>query len=280
VSEQKEKTYKTEWTFDFDKVGESINRWLGSVTDDVEVKTGHYAEPVGAATSARVEIGLSLGTTTIKASESGNLFDADVEYAGTLDFNVSGETEKSIKLHQSRSASEFMKPVKEAIHAFANRSDLRWDIGISPNIPVDLSVDGGVGPATLDLSGLQLTNLKIGGSVGELHVTLPATGNRYDARIEGGVGHTHVTFEDGAVVHLRVEGGVGEVDIRLPANAPARVKMNGGIGGANLPPTFKRISDGSDFITTTGVWETDNFTSAITRIEIEFNGGVGSLKVQ
>jgi len=280
MSEQKPKSYKTEWTFSFEEAGQRFNRWLGSISGDEEVKTARFQEPVGAAASARVELGLSLGAAVVKAlSGPGNLIEAEVKYVGEIEFSAAGEPEKRISLRQKWQGSEIARPVKEAVSAFAKRSELRWEVGLTPTIPLSLDIDAGVGPASLDLTGLQLTSLKVDSGVGEIRVTLPATGKRYDAVIHSGVGHTVITIAEGAAVKVHVSGGLGGVDVRLPAGAAARIEADGGIGSVSVPSSFRRISGENDFISQSGVWETAGFAIAAAQIVIDYDGGVGSLKV-
>ncbi|MBI5667139.1 MAG: hypothetical protein HZC41_03955 [Chloroflexi bacterium] len=281
MSEQnpQDKKYVTEWSFSFDKLGESINRLLGSVgVSEAEVKQASYTEPVGGAIAARIKLGPAVGQISVNAlAASDNLFEAEVSYVGEIEYSVTGDAEKTIRLGQK--TGPIGSQVKAVLNQVANRDDLYLKVGISPNVPVKLDLDGGVGVSRLDLSGLRLTEVEIDGGVGETFLTLPAGDSRYVAKIDGGVGATHVTIADGAALNLRLEGGVGGIDIHVPANAAVRVEAEGGVGGVSVPGHFNRVRGGDGFIGMNGVWETTGFNLAATQIYIHFSGGVGGLKI-
>jgi hypothetical protein len=282
MDEQKsKKSYKTEWSFSFDKIGDSINNLLGSVKiSDEEVKTKQINEPLAGATEAFIRLGLSVGTVTVKASDKpGTLFEADLTYLGELDYKASGDSSKTIELKHKQAEGVSLQPVKDALHRFVNREDLRWLIGISPEVPVKLKLSGGVGKTLIDLSGLKLGGVELDGGVGEVQLTLPAAKDSYVAEIDGGVGGMHVSIADGAALKLKIDGGVGGVSVHLPEKAAARVEIDGGLGGVDLPKRFKKVKGGDDFITKSGVWETEGYALAAQQIYIHFDGGVGGFKV-
>ena len=65
MGEQKSKQ-TVEWSFSFGAVGDSINDTLKQLGVDAEVKTSHFSEPVGGATSARVRLDLSTGKMVVR----------------------------------------------------------------------------------------------------------------------------------------------------------------------------------------------------------------------
>lgn len=275
MSEQKPR--KVEWTFSFDQIGQSVSRWLSSVgVGDQEVKTASFSEPVGMAAAAAIELDLSVGEVTVKPLPVGsaNLFEAEVKYTGEIEFTVSGETEKHLKLGQKMpaNAAAVVGPLKDVLNKVVNGPELHWMIGISPDVPVKLDIDDGVGRSRLDLTGLKLESLKVDNGVGETTLVLPSVERHYEAEIDGGIGHVHVTISEGAALHLKIEAGVGGVTIVLPTGAAARIEVERGLGGTSLPPHF--VERGS------GLWETPDFNSATRQITIEYEGGVGGLKVQ
>jgi hypothetical protein len=278
ADEQKPKQV-VEWSFSFDKVGESLNKALGKLSGDEEVKSERFSVPVEGTRSARVQLSLSVGMATVQAlNGSDNLIQADVKYTGEMEFTTSGEAEKTVKLAQKRVVS-VVEPIRDAIAKFSNRDDLRWDVGLSPEVALDLDIDGGVGQNTLDLTGLRLTAFRMDGGVGETRLTLPATSAAYNADLNGGVGGTTITVADGAAVRLRIKGGVGGVTLHLPEGAAARIELNGGLGGANFAPRFTRTKGGDDFISKSGTWETAGYSLAAQQVYVQFEGGVGGLKV-
>ena len=186
---------------------------------------------------------------------------------------MTGETEKTVSLSQRADTPSF---TSFPFFLSSADQDLHWNVGLSPDVPLDLGLHGGVGQASLDLADLQLSSLSLDIGVGEIDVILPGMDAVYPATIHGGVGETTVTVTEGASVILDVDGGVGGVTIDVPDGADLHVEANGGLGGNTLPNSLARLS-GSD---NDGVWETANFSDAAHPITIHYNGGIGGLTVR
>jgi len=131
--------------------------------------SNHYVEPTGSAITAHITISPGISKMTVSAQpDSTNLFDADVTYRGTLTFNHTGDTSKTITLKQDNDNNGF-----DFFNPFGANQPLIWNIRLSPSVPLDLSVNSGVGNTFLDLGQLKLTNLNILSGVGSVTVTLP-----------------------------------------------------------------------------------------------------------
>ncbi|NWF67629.1 MAG: hypothetical protein HXY40_00945 [Chloroflexi bacterium] len=297
------KRFEVEWTFDFEKVGDRIKRSLEGIVGEVEAKTDHYSAPADSASMARVELYPSVGTTTIKTqSEMANAFEADITYVGEIEFSASGDDIKHIKLAQKTSLEAIGQSIKRGLGAVVKGGqDLKWDIRLSETLPLELKVDGGVGPATIDLSAAQLRGLSLEGGVGETHLTLPAMPDLYHVDLDGGVGRTNVTIPkeamvnlkvdggvggvqvkilEGAHVNMEIQGGIGEIKIELPAEAAASVTASGGLGSVSVPARLVRVSAEDGLIGRGGTWETPNFAASENKISIHYEGGVGQLIVR
>lgn len=265
-----------------------------------ETRTDRFTAPVGGATSAQVDIGLSVGEGHVYAlADSDNLIDAEVTYVGAMDFAVSGETEKRVRLRQA--AGSFWGWLNPAQWVSGAGRALRWHVGLSPRVPMALTVSGGVGRSQLDLRALRVTDLHIGGGAGEMSAVLPAPEAGYTALINGGTGRLEIEAPDGASVGMRVtggagavalrigegaavnahvSGGVGQVVIEVPRDAAVRLRAQTGLGGISVPAHFVRLSGGETSVAASGAWETPGFDAAERQIDIEFSGGVGGLTVR
>jgi hypothetical protein len=236
------------------------------------VTTDTYREPLGSASSARVEIGPSVGSVSVRPLASGAaLFEAEVTHVGELEYEVSGLAERSISLRQGSEGIHLIWPEGE---------DLDWTIGLSPDVPLELTFDGGVGDATLDLADLQITGLEIEGDVGDIHLDLPAMSTTYSVRFDGGVGDADIAIEGGSALTLDIEGDVGNVRIDLPTGAAARVEATADVGSVQLPSGWIQIEGDQAFVGVEGVWETEGFDQADLQILILFDGGVGDLIIR
>ena len=300
MDENKEKNYKVEWSFSFEKLGDQIGDFFksaGGAKGEEEIKHGQFSEPIGAATSARTRIDFSVGETTITAlNTSENLIEADLTYVGDVQLQATGETEKVVHLGQAAGAAEWFRG---ALGWIGSGQRLRWDIALTPKIPLNLDLHGGAGRSNFDLSGLQLTALNIASGAGELVISLPS--GEYNARVSGGVGRSSLSVPAGAFVDLsvssgagevnlvvnegaaltaRISGGVGATNVSIPAGVAVRLEARTGIGSISTGPQLKRITGSSSGWDKSGVWQTENFDGAERKIVIRFDGGVGALTVR
>jgi hypothetical protein len=247
-----------------------------------EVHEQQYTEPIGDAASAQVNLDLSVGQTTVQPlTDSNALLTADLRYLGEVDFRVDGTTEKYVTLSSRNNGIQAFDFLGLSLFNGADQNDLRWDIGLTTSIPLDLRLNGGVGESSIDLSALQLSRLDYNNGVGDTTISLPGIGS-YDVRLNGGVGNTRVNLADGAAVTLNVSGGVGSITLDLPDNAPVHLTAQGGLGNVSVPANFNQLSGDDRNVSRDGVWETTNYASAgdTPHIDIEFNGGVGELVIR
>jgi hypothetical protein len=250
---------------------------LGLTPPKTELVTERFTEMIGNATSARVNLDLDIGKTTLNAlSEPNTLIDAELTYVGEINFDVQGDKQKTISIrHRDPGFGTQWFWITDTDQRRAS-----WDIGLSPEIPLTLNIDGSIGQSIIDLSDLQIEGLEVDGDVGEIYISLPATEKTYDVYVNGGVGAFEVTLERGAAVNLTIDGDVGEFVIDVPADAAVRVDADIDIGDVNVPSHFILLTGGNDLVGESGIWETPGFDEADVRITIVFNGGVGDLTVR
>lgn len=252
-------------------------------SDDREVKSERFREALGEATSARVSLDLVSGPTTITAlRDSDDLIDADLHYTGKIRFKVRGTREKSVSLsHHGGDWSFFW------FDWFDVDDDLRWDIGLSPRLPLDLEVNGGSGRLDLDLSELQLTELNLDVGSGSVEADLPAVEEHYEAQVDGGSGSCTLRLADGADAGLKIDGGSGSFTIEIGDEAHVTLRLDGGSGGFSIdvpdgaavrvdvrdhgsghvrvPSRLEHTRRGDD---DEGTWESEGFGTADNRVEI------------
>jgi hypothetical protein len=260
------------------------------------IVTDQINEPLGEATSAEVRLDLSHWHTRVyPLSGSDNLIEAEItRYASQSPvFEVRGTGNRSVRLGLEDGfwfiGFDFIS------------QDYQWAIGLSPEIPIALTVDVASGRATLDLNGLELTDLTVDGGSGSVELTLPAASRRYaaaidigsgsfqinmpagaqvDMNISGGSGSLNAAIAAGASANMEVEGGSGSMVFDVPDNAAVRViVVNSGSGSVNISG-LQQVDDGGDDDNDTGTWETANFSSAADPIIITFEDiGSGSVTV-
>lgn len=304
MTEEKQKNKRTEVVWTSENLSESIHNFLGSlgVSTDTEAKHGTWSEPVGSATSADVTLNFSVGEVAVHALDSSeNLLEADLHYIGEIDFEVTGDTAKTVKLGQRKPGIN-LNLANPFTWLSSKRPRLDWNIGLSPTVPVVLNVNGGVGSAKLDLAGLQINGFVMHSGVGQFKVNLP--GRQYTAHIEGGVGELDIALASGADVNAiikagtgeiklsigadtaliaEIHGGVGEVSLHLPEDAAVHIEANIGLGDVSVPSRYRKVSGGDGGFMSMGgrgVWETDNYATAARKINVTYEGGVGSFRVR
>lgn len=241
----------------------------------VDVVTEIYAEPLGGATAAEIDLDFSVGRSTVQVlRDSRNLIEAEVTHVGEVVFVASGDTHKAIRLYQAD------RPFNLNLGPFES-DRLRWDVGLSPEIPLDLVVDCGVGDADIDLRGLDLTGVDLNLEVGDATLVLPALEAAYAVDIDGGVGKVTVEIEEGADVSLDVRGDVGDITIDVPDDAEVYVEAETDVGDVRVPSWFEVIRyDDDQVVGESGTWQTAGYNSASRRITIVFDGGVGRLTIR
>ncbi len=302
MSETKKK-YETEWSFSFGNLGESISNTLSElgVGEDAEIKTSHFVEALEDVTEAKVVLEPTVGQVTVSAlaDDSDNLFEADVTYLGEIKFEVREEdTRKSVILRQHVQSS-VIRPIKDALGSLTRRKELKWDMRLSQRVPLNVQINSGITRNDFDLRGLHLTGLRLNGGTGETNLKLPEIASRYPVNLNSGTGELNVNIPAGSDIDLNanngtgetnlvigarssvsaaITGGIGQCNITVPADAGVRLKATTGLGKVNVPAGFVRIKV-DEFVATVGTWETPNYAAAEHRIDIKYDGGIGSLNI-
>jgi hypothetical protein len=123
-----------------------------------------------------------------------------------------------------------------------------WQVNLATDTPLELTVNGGVNRATLDLSKLLLNSLVLDMGVGEAQVQLP----------------THAGYE------ATISGGVGALRLEVPEQVAARIRVSGGIGAVNVNPRFERQGD---------AYVTQDYRAGAESIEVRIDGGIGMITI-
>jgi hypothetical protein len=276
-------------------LGPSIG--LEALEPSGELQTLTFSESLGSATSARITLDLERYPTSVEAlSASDLLIDAELDTYTDVDFSARGTREKSVTI----------EPVEDYSFDFDwtdwDTVGTRWEIGLSPDVPIDLMVDIGSGSATLDLMFLELTDLEIDGGSGSVDLTLPESSSQYSANIDGGSGDFEIEFESGAEVRavmdvgsgnldivigssadldMRIDGGSGDITIDVPGDVGVRIVIRDrGSGSVRVPASYLLVDDIGDDDRDTGIWETDGFSSTAHRVEITFDPGSGDFRLR
>jgi len=201
------------------------------------------SQALGGATRAEVVIEPGVGSLHIEAlPESANLIEGMIRVGRgqsvRRDFAVVGKT------------ATFILQTKGATFGpFIGWSDQRsWDLGLAPEVPLELQVSLGVGLADVDLTGLTVSDLKVTMGLGRTTVTLPDEGSFY----------------------AKIEGAIGETIIVIPAGMAARIRVDTGLAMSDLPDGYQQRDD---------VYTSPGYASADDRVDLEVSQAIGKITI-
>jgi hypothetical protein len=125
-----------------------------------------------------------------------------------------------------------------------------WDIGLTAEVPLDLRLDTGAYRGRIDLGGLRVAHLELHTGASETQVRLP-----YAA----------------GMTTVRAETGAASLVLEVPVGVAARVRSRMTLGSTSVDEArFPRGIDG---------YESPDYASAANRVDIDVQGGVGSIRV-
>lgn len=215
-------------------------------------------EPLGDAAQAEITLNLSSLPARVYAlgNNNPNLLEGEIDYFGELRYTSSGSVLRKIRL-------ERFNPNPSV--TFSIDPTARWEIGLNPQIPLNLKVDSASGSVELDLSNLQLSAFKLDQGSGSLTVSLPTAVAPYIAQFKGGSGSLRINLPQEGPLTLQLDGASGSINIYAPSQAAIRLEIrDDGSGSVNLPGWMQRVS-GRD---KEGVWESASYQSAANPILI------------
>jgi hypothetical protein len=246
----------------------------------------------------RVILDVSFGDISIKRGEQDKI--------ATIDYSEE-ETAKH-KLYISYDISDetgtlYIK-LKESTHFWGDNNDhnshnRHLDIKLGSNIPISLELELGAGKGDIDLTDLQVKDVKI--STGASSVTMKCSKpnpifaddisiesgvskftatdlsnlNFRNLKFSGGVGTYKLDF-DGKLrqsAEVQIEVGLGSMNVYVPQTIPAKLVYDD-----NWLSSFKLDDDFEK--TRSGVYETSDFQDASKRLTIRLESGLGSVRVQ
>lgn len=216
----------------------------------VRVSTGQalygeqVSQPLQGADSARVSLSPAVGTLRLKSLPNANgLLVGQVNSPGGQpvhqDYSVNGG---QAQLSLRTTGSNFV--------VFPNNtSQWIWDLGLAQGVPVDLFADMGAGQIQMDLTGVDLTSLKVNMGVGRAEVTLPQSGS----------------------YHAEVDQAIGEMVVWVPRGVGVRINPDVALVAAQYPAGFQKQGD---------VVVSPNYGSASDQVDLRLNLAIGSVSVR
>jgi len=224
-----------------------LSDWI----EPLELRTEHVEHSLAGVEQATVYVDWTSMPGYLSALEdSPNLIEGDVDYVGDLTFRVDVRGGQADVVLDSRFTGIWF-----GSWLFGDQSDKRWDVGLSPDVPLDLTLDAGSGPCDFDLAGLQVSGLVLDVGSGPVDLVLPSDS----------------TFE------ARIDGGSGPLAIVLPRGVGAQVVLDSGSGPFSPDERFELVQGKSS---SDGTWETDNYRTAQHTITLEIDQGSGPVSTR
>lgn len=199
---------------------------------------------LGTAETARVEVKMGVGELEI-GSGAADLFE------GTFTYNI--ENWKPVVSYDVRgSEGRLVVSMPETnTDGFPDDSvRYEWDLAFNEDVPLDMSVELGVGESDLTFSDLLLTDLTVRTGVGKTTIDLG--------------GDWRQSFD------VNIEGGVGEAIVVLPRNVGVRVEPTTGLGSVNV---FGLVQDGD-------VYTNEAYETAEVKVDVRVRGGIGTIRLE
>ncbi|HEY9086933.1 MAG TPA: DUF5668 domain-containing protein [Anaerolineaceae bacterium] len=206
------------------------------------LETRDLALPLEGARSAQVRISYGAGRLDLGPSSiPGQLLSGSFE----------GGVRESVSRNGDQTSVRLENPEIPVPGVIAGRQGASWRVQVSPDVDLNLVLETGASENILDLGRLRVTNLEIKSGASSTDVTLPAN-----------AGSTRV----------KVESGAASVTLRVPPGVAARIKGESFLSGFEIDAArFPRV-DGQHY-------ESPDYATAVNRVDISAEMGVGSVKV-
>ncbi len=220
---------------------------LNRYTKESPWQTSHIEHELDDFESANIFIDWSSQPGTLYAlNNSKTLIEGDIVYQGELIFDVDSRGDLADVNLDTRLINNW------GFSPFQGSQRAEWEIGLSPEIPLDLHLDSSSGSCNFDLSELIIDDLLLDSGSGSIKLALPQD----------------QSFQ------FEMDSGSGSVQIDIPEDTGIRVKLDSGSGSFNPGRDFNLVSGERNG---DGIWESDNYDSAKYTIEMLFDQGSGSI---
>jgi hypothetical protein len=146
-----------------------------------------------------------------------------------------------------------------------------WNLRLSREVTLELSITLGAGEGELNLSELNLSSLEYKGGAGSVYIDLSgSTVNKLDVALGAGDATLDMSGQWRQDVQATVKGGVGRVMLILPGMTGVRVETQG---------VISKITT-QDFDQENGVYTNDAYGRSATSININIEAGIGEIVLE
>ena len=260
----------------------------------IEMTSMNQAQPLDKEKTLNSTVRFGIGSLEITAGDKeSELYSFDLEYDKA---SYVPEVRYDTALAGEEGRFSFDLPSTRRSGVRRHRHNNRLRLAFNESIPLDLTVNAGVGDARLSLSGMKLTRLNFEAGVGgaKLSVYKPnpvpceyisikngvgsieAVGlgnlNFREFEYEGGVGGADLDFtgEWNRDADIRIQIGVGGVNVKMPREIGVKVEAEKNfLSGVHLDGFNQRDS----------AYYSTNYDTAAIKISVRVQTGIGGLKI-
>lgn len=135
--------------------------------------------------------------------------------------------------------------------AFFEPGSLDWSLTLAQQIPLALELETGASESILDLRELNVKTLKVKTGASSMVIDMPAAARMTEAEIESGAASLRIRFPEGVAAQIRSRGGLSSLHI-----------------------------DQRRFPQRDGFYESPDFATAVNRVSLNVQMGVGSVDIE
>ncbi len=221
-----------------------VGAWflLGPKFSKTALEVVERSIPMHNDTSAEIEFNYGAGLLTVGGgTQPGELLKGSFTGGVTEEIHRNGTTRLKVN-----APTDFIFPE----HWVRGQQGIRWDVSLTDEIPLQLRFHTGACEAHLNFNDLKVTDLVLETGASSTDIVLPAK-----------AGFTRV----------KVESGVAHVKLHVPQGVAASIKESSGLSGIKVDTT-RFIQDGHTY-------QSADYATAANKVEILYEGGVGSVEI-
>lgn len=217
--------------------------WARTETGQI-LASEEIVQALGGATQSKVVIAPAVASLKIEALEESNSLIEGVVRLG------SGERVARDFAIEKGSATFTLRSEGVPAPFFGWWGDERtWELGLNPEVPVELEVSLGAGQSYIDLTGLVVRGLDVSMGVGGTTITLPEEGS----------------------VQAEIDGAIGETVVVIPQGMAARIHFSTALVSRDLPDGYQGQDD---------LYASPGYESAENRVDLEVGLAIGRVAIR
>jgi len=205
-----------------------------------------YSEPLGNMERAQIEVDFAAGNINIGSLPPGspNFVEAESEVRGR-------DGSMNVDFHQQDSEGRLYLSTERVNQPFWGGDGIRWEVRLTRNIPLTLTIKSAASNMELTLSELKVTELQLDIDAGNCKVTVPSSAGTTDIKVEVDVANIELTIPDEVAAKIWADIDLSAFDV-----------------------------DESRFPKQGDYYISDNFDTAQNRIYLEIDSDVGKVQVK